>query len=165
MSDSVKDLVLAVFLVAFGAFVFVDIAHTQQAGFVVIESVSFSTLPSIYAGLLVALAMLYGANSMRGILQARDQRDVESGETAQRISGTGEQSEKIVAIRTVGTVVTSFVFVLLLEYVNFFVLTTAFLFVMFRLYGQKSLALTGIVAIFGGTAFYVLFIVILKMPI
>ncbi len=165
MSDSVKDLVLAVFLVAFGAFVFFDITHTQQAGFSVIESVSFSTLPSIYAGLLVALAMLYGANSMRGILQARDQRDVESGETAQRISGTGEQSEKIVAIRTVGTVVTSFVFVLLLEYVNFFVLTTAFLFVMFRLYGQKSLALTGIVAIFGGTAFYVLFIVILKMPI
>lgn len=165
MSDSVKDLVLAVFLVAFGAFVFVDITHTQQAGFSVIESVSFSTLPSIYAGLLVALAMLYGANSMRGIFLARDQRDVESGETAQRISGTGEQSEKIVAIRTVGTVVTSFVFVLLLEYVNFFVLTTAFLFVMFRLYGQKSLALTGIVAIFGGTAFYVLFIVILKMPI
>ena len=165
MSDSVKDLVLAVFLVAFGAFVFFDITHTQQAGFSVIESVSFSTLPSIYAGLLVALAILYGANSMRGILQARDQRDVESGETAQRISGTGEQSEKIVAIRTVGTVVTSFVFVLLLEYVNFFVLTTAFLFVMFRLYGQKSLALTGIVAIFGGTAFYVLFIVILKMPI
>ncbi len=165
MSDSVKDLVLAVFLVAFGAFVFFDITHTQQAGFSVIESVSFSTLPSIYAGLLVALAMLYGANSMRGILQARDQRDVESGETAQRISGTGEQSEKIVAIRTVGTVVTSFVFVLLLEYVNFFVLTTAFLFVMFRLYGQKSLALTGIVAIFGGTAFTVLFIVILKMPI
>ncbi len=165
MSDSVKDLVLAVFLVAFGAFVFFDITHTEQAGFSVIESVSFSTLPSIYAGLLVALAMLYGANSMRGILQARDQRDVESGETAQRISGTGEQSEKIVAIRTVGTVVTSFVFVLLLEYVNFFVLTTAFLFVMFRLYGQKSLALTGIVAIFGGTAFYVLFIVILKMPI
>ncbi len=165
MSDSVKDLVLAVFLVAFGAFVYFDITHTEQAGFSVIESVSFSTLPSIYAGLLVALAMLYGANSMRGILQARDQRDVESGETAQRISGTGEQSEKIVAIRTVGTVVTSFVFVLLLEYVNFFVLTTAFLFVMFRLYGQKSLALTGIVAIFGGTAFYVLFIVILKMPI
>ncbi len=165
MSDSVKDLVLAVFLVAFGAFVFIDITHTQQAGFSVIESVSFSTLPSIYAGLLVALAMLYGANSIRGILLARDQRDVESGETAQRISGTGEQSEKIVAIRTVGTVVTSFVFVLLLEYVNFFVLTTAFLFVMFRLYGQKSLALTGIVSIFGGTAFYVLFIVILKMPI
>ena len=54
---------------------------------------------------------------------------------------------------------------LLLEYVNFFVLTTAFLFVMFRLYGQKSLALTGIVAISGGTAFTVLFIVILKMPI
>ena len=165
MSDSVKDLVLAVFLVAFGAFVFVDFTRTEQAGFSVIESVSFSTLPSIYAGLLVALAMLYGANSMHGILQARDQRDVESGETAQRISGTGEQSEKIVAIRTVGTVVTSFVFVLLLEYVNFFVLTTAFLFVMFRLYGQKSLALTGIVAIFGGTAFHVLFIVILKMPI
>ena len=165
MSDSVKDLVLAVFLVAFGAFVFFDITHTQQAGFSVIESVSFSTLPSIYAGLLVALAMLYGVNSMRGILRARDQRDVESDETAQPISGTGEQSEKIVAIRTVGTVVTSFVFVLLLEYVNFFVLTTAFLFVMFRLYGQKSLALTGIVAIFGGTAFYVLFIVILKMPI
>ena len=165
MSDSVKDLVLAVFLVAFGAFVFVDITHTEQAGFSVIESVSFSTLPSIYAGLLVALAMLYGANSMRGVLRARDRRDVEPGETAQRISGTGEQSEKIVAIRTVGTVVTSFVFVLLLEYVNFFVLTTAFLFVMFRLYGQKSLALTGIIAIFGGTAFYVLFIVILKMPI
>ncbi len=165
MSDSVKDLVLAVFLVAFGAFVYFDITHTEQAGFSVIESVSFSTLPSIYAGLLVALAILYGANSMHGILQARDQRDVESGETAQRISGTGEQWEKIVAIRTVGTVVTSFVFVLLLEYVNFFVLTTAFLFVMFRLYGQKSLALTGIVAIFGGTAFYVLFIVILKMPI
>ncbi len=165
MSDSVKDLVLAVFLVAFGAFVYFDITHTEQAGFSVIESVSFSTLPSIYAGLLVALAMLYGANSVRRILLARDQREVESGETAERISETGEQSKKIVAIRTVGTVVTSFVFVLLLEYVNFFVLTTAFLFVMFRLYGQKSLALTGIVAIFGGTAFYVLFIVILKMPI
>ena len=164
MSDSVKDLVLAVFFVAFGAFVFFDISHTQQSGFIVIESISFSTLPSIYAGLLVALAMLYGANSVRRILLARDQREVESGETAERISETGEQSKKIVAIRTVGTVVTLSVFTLLLEYVNFFVLTTAFLFVMFRLYGQKSLALTGIVAVVGGTAFHVLFIVILKLP-
>ena len=89
MSDSVKDLVLAVFLVAFGAFVFFDIAHTQQAGFIVIESISFSTLHSIYAGLLVALAMLYGANSVRRILLARGPREAARGESAQRISAPG----------------------------------------------------------------------------
>jgi hypothetical protein len=71
----------------------------------------------------------------------------------------------MVAVRTLGTMIALAVYAGLLEYVNFLALTTAFLFVMFRLYGQKSLVQTGTVAAIGGIAFHVLFIVVLKLPI
>jgi hypothetical protein len=47
--EHVEDLILAVVLIALGAFVYIDINQTQQVGFVVIESVGFATMPSIYA--------------------------------------------------------------------------------------------------------------------
>lgn len=173
MSKHVQDLMLAIVLIAVGAFVFIDINQTEQVGFVVIESIGFATMPSIYAVLLVAMAILYAANSIRGIVLAIDRRQVgagpigeQSGEQSGEESGEdGETARRMVAARTLGTIIALAVYAGLLEYVNFLALTTVFLFVMFRLYGQKSLVHTGTVAAIGGIAFHVLFIVVLKLPI
>ncbi len=165
MREHVEDLILAVVLVALAAFVFIDINQTQQVGFVVIESVGFATMPSIYAVLLVAMAALYGANSIRGIVLAIDRREIGEGPIGEHSGEDGETLRRMAVVRTLGTIVALSVYVGLLEYVNFLALTTAFLFVMFRLYGQKSLVHTGVVAAIGGIAFHVLFIVVIKLPI
>lgn len=165
MRKHVHDLMLAVVLIALGAFVFIDINQTEQVGFVVIESIGFATMPSIYAVLLVAMATLYGANSIRGILLAIGRREIGDGPKGEHSGEDGGTSRRIATVRTLGTIVALAVYAGLLEYVNFLALTTAFLFVMFRLYGQKSLVQTGAVAAVGGIAFHVLFIVVLKLPI
>ena len=165
MREHVEDLILAVVLIALGAFVYIDINQTQQVGIVVIESVSFATMPFIYAVLLVALATLYGANSIRGIVLAIGRREIGDSPIGEQSGEDGGTSRRMAAVRTLGTIVMLAVYVGLLEYVNFLALTTAFLFVMFRLYGQKSLGHTGTVAAIGGIAFHVLFIVVLKLPI
>jgi hypothetical protein len=160
---------LAVVLIALGAFVFIDINQTEQVGFVVIESIGFATMPSIYAVLLVAMAILYGANAIRGIVLAIGRPQAGAGPIGEHSgdhSGQdAETSRRMIAVRTLGTIIALAVYAGLLEYVNFLALTTAFLFVMFRLYGQKSLVHTGTVAAIGGIAFHVLFIVVLKLPI
>ncbi len=163
--EHVEDLILAVVLIALGAFVYIDINQTQQVGIVVIESVGFATMPSIYAVLLVALATLYGANSIRGIVLAIGRREIGDSPIGEHSGEDRGTSRRMAAVRTLGTIVALAVYVGLLEYVNFLALTTAFLFVMFRLYGQKSLVHTGTVAAIGGIAFHVLFVVVLKLPI
>lgn len=163
MGNRVADLVLAIVLVAIGAFILIDINSTEQTGHSVIESVGFATLPSIYAGLLVALSGTLGGVALLGLLRERSVRR-KSGSGNRRTAPRAGGLSALDGLRTVGTIVAVLVYALLLKYVNFFALTAVFLLVMFHLYGQRSLLRTGVVALVGAAAFHALFVMALKLP-
>ncbi len=56
-------------------------------------------------------------------------------------------------------------YVLLLKHVNFFLLTTVFLFTTFYVYGQNNYKKIAVIAVAGGACLSLLFISILKPPI
>lgn len=165
MKDRIADLALAVSLIVLGSFVLVDINTTEMTGHSVIGSIGFSTLPTIYAGLIVVFAAVIGVVALAGMWRERAlQRPSPSPEDT---AGPGKSgpSQKLVAIRTLGTIAVVGVYASLLKHVGFFVLTAVFLFIMFQLYGQRSLVQTTIVALIGAAAMHGLFITALKLPL
>ncbi|MFQ5936057.1 MAG: tripartite tricarboxylate transporter TctB family protein [Acidiferrobacterales bacterium] len=165
MPGKLADMILAIVFIAIGLLVLNDIRSTEHTGYNVIESITFATMPSIYAGLLIGLSLLFGATATFEILRERRSKKGTIDAAAVRSEETSGASRKITAVRTVSTVVAVVVYVLLLEYIHFLALTAIFLFVMFQLYGQRSVVGTGAVAIVGAAALHGLFITILKLPI
>lgn len=164
MKDRIADLFLAAVLIAIGVFILLDINATELSGHSVIESVGFSTLPMIYASLLVAFAAILGVIAVMGMRRERAGRRPASGPAESADADEGGPSQTVVLGRTAATIAAVVIYALLLEHVDFFVLTAVFLFAMFQLYGQRSLLRTSVVALIGAAALHGLFVTALKLP-
>ncbi len=163
--EKAKDLLLGASLLAVGLFALFSINTSVQIQISSGRTINFATMPSIWAGLLVFLSLLFIANALSEILAERRRRAEGEGEPTSRDTGWYTGNNRITVIRMVGTLVLLIAYIFLLQYANFAALTTIFLFSMFLLYGQTSLKKNAVVAICGGIGFYLLFIYFLKLPI
>ena len=172
IQEKKKDLLLALGLMAVGIVALIVINATAEEGRIASAAeLTYAAMPSIYAWLLIALVALFMATTFRAMWV---ERQVQHNEEDKTVAPRGEAQDdakalpirrKTILLRTLGTLVMLLAYVLLLEYVHFMILTTLFLFVMFLVFGQRSIKKIAVVSICGGIAFYLLFIYALNMPI
>ncbi len=165
MRESNKDIVLSIGLIAIGAVALVIImTTTAERRISGAEVMTFATMPAIYSGFLIALSALslFGAIRRSRATVRRELAEPAILSTDQPAAGP---SRRMIALRTVATLVALLAYTLLLEFVHFWILTTAFLALMFVLFGQRSPLRVGLVSVCGGTAFYALFILALGLPV
>ncbi len=165
MSESSKDILLSIGLIVIGAVALVTIMTTTgERRISGAEVMTFATMPAIYSGFLIALSGLYLFGAVRRFRLTERQNSAESSTKTENEPSTGP-TLRTIALRTVATLVALLAYTLLLEFVHFWILTTAFLALMFLIFGQRSPLRVGLVSICGGTAFYALFILALDLPI
>lgn len=173
VQEKMKDLLLALGLLAVGIVALVAInASKGQTRIASGAALTYAAMPSIYAWLLIVLVVLFIATTLRAMWTERsatqsDEKDETSAPSDEaQIDGEAEAvRRKTILLRTWGTLAALLAFVLLLEYVHFMILTTAFLMVMFLVFGQRSIKKILAVSICGGAGFYFLFIYVLNLPI
>ena len=172
IQEKTKDLLLGLGLLAVGIVALVAINVSKgQARIASGAALTFAAMPSIYAGLLIVLVVLFIATILHAMWTERSA--AQSGEK-DKTSAPSDQAQidvvaeavrrKTILLRTWGTLAALLAYVFLLEYVHFMILTTVFLMVMFLVFGQRSIKKILAVSICGGAAFYFLFIYVLNLP-
>lgn len=151
-----QDLAAAALLAAVSLFAWFWIrsgSSTVIAG----DGITHVTMPSIYAAALLTLSALL---AIHALLRLR-REDVQSGRGASSEPPAASAS----AWRFLGTVAGLLVYAGLLNRAPLSILTMAFLFAMFWLYGHRRLLPTAIVAVIGGLAVDVIFLRFLHLPL
>jgi len=171
IQEKKKDILLALGLLAVGVVALIEINATTEQSRIV--SAQAATMPSIYAWLLIGLVGLFIGITIRDM--RADRLAAQSDQEADTVSPEEEEMQgdvevvdirrKTILLRTFGTLIALLAYVLLLKYVHFMILTTLFLFVMFLLFGQRSIKKIAVISICGGAAFYFLFVYLLKLPL
>ena len=158
MSDSTKDFVLAMVLLALSVLALAVLARTRSGGEDVANVVGFATLPRLYALLLAGLSILLAAGAL--IRNRREARGlIERGEIHSVLA------DRTVLMRMVGAVGLLVLYVIGLQYLSFLPTTIVFLAAMFLLYGRRPLWAVGLVAVLGGAALDIVFIRIIDLPL
>lgn len=162
MNITVKEILLssALMILALAAVLVIN-ATGQQTRVADTDSLTFATLPTIYGCLLLLLSAIFFAGSLRRFLSDKHRDHPETTEDAE----TDSPSSRTVLTRIGLTLVVLVAYVVLLDYVQFLVVTSLFLFVMFWVFGQRSLWKMAALALLGGACFHGLFIYVLDLPI
>lgn len=147
-----QDLILAAILVAISLFVLIDMGSSAGTNIVSGGEVTHSTLPIVYAGILLILTFLLAVKAVIHL------RRPETKEPAFSLAPA-------VWLRIAGTLAGLLAYVLLLKIVPFIVLTAAFLAVLFVFYGHRKPLPIAVTAIVGAVALDALFIRVLHLPI
>ena len=172
MQDKMKDLFFATGLLLVGIIALVVInATTAQSRIASSATLTFATLPSVYAGLLIFLVLIFMATTFRDIqikrmaLKDGAREHLEAKEKEKKIDKPSDFDRKKILFRTWGALILLIIYVIMLEYMHFMIITTLFLCGMFFLFGQRSIKQVAAISICGGLAFYLLFIYALNLPI
>lgn len=147
-----QDLILAAVLAAISVFVLVSMGGSDGTNIVSGGQVTHSTLPIVYAAILLFLTLLLAAKALLRLRQPDGSAPAFSLATA-------------VWLRIAGTLACLLAYALLLQTVPFVVLTAVFLALLFILYGHRRLLPVTLVAVIGAVALDGLFIRILHLPI
>jgi hypothetical protein len=158
MSESAKDLALAAALAAVGGAALIALSRTADKGAHVADVVGFATLPRLYAGILVALSALMGAGALLRMLAGR-----QAGSTPGAVAPL--LAQRVVLIRTAGTVALTVLYVLGLERFPFFPVTAGFLGASFLLYGRRPLWAVALIAVLGAAILHGVFVGIIDLPL
>lgn len=161
LKDRIKDLGVGLVLACIGAFAIYHI-NTRTAVFESSGAVAFNSVPTICGILLIGLVALYSVLSLQQIIVIR--RTLGSNEFRLALLETLSLPPMASGtIRRAGTVVLLVTYVLSLRTFPFFVSTTAFLGLMFILYGQRSAVRIVVVTLAGSSALTLLFVYVLRL--
>lgn len=127
---------------------------------------TFKTFPILYGAMIIVLA---GINAARLILVSlREKKALKKEASKPEAAADDAQAQKksrITAFRVAGMFLLSLVFALLLKKVNFALLCFLFLFVSFAILGRKKLWLNAVVSAVGSGLVYLIFVILLKLPL
>jgi hypothetical protein len=149
MRDTLKDLAITGVLAAIAVTALVSISITQRPAlsFQYTSGLPFSTLPNLYAGLMLFLCLL---NAGLALFARKRQADM-------------PVIDRLSLIRAAATIVLLFVFVNLIGKIPFVLLCAGFLCVLFFVYGKKNLLQTVGISVGGAVALHLLFITALNL--
>lgn len=148
-----QDLAVAAVLTAIGVFVIYDMSSSSSTNIVRAGEVTYTTLPLLYAGILLLLTLLLAVKA--AVRLRRPDAD----------GGAGFALAPAVWLRIGGTLVLLLGYVLLLKSLPFILLTAGFLGLLFILYGHRRPLPIFAVAATGAAALDALFVRILHLPI
>lgn len=153
MNRDSLEILVSVALIAVGAAAFATIGLSEDSAspFLLAQeralgSLDYATFPRVFAcGLMILSAV-----NVLLLLRKRGKRRQETD--------TAPARQRRIRLLTMATAVLTFAYIVALAHVNFIVITAAFLFVMFRLYGLKRLQVNAAVAMGGAVLFWVVFV-------
>jgi hypothetical protein len=156
-----RDAVVSAVLIVVGLAAIFRINTVGTSRAVVTQSLTHASLPTLYASLLVLLSAVMLIGALRVLLR----RPIGARDDALRPSEGGTATDhSSFLVRWLGTLAALVVFALLLPHVPFLLLTTVFLASLFWLFGRTGLVKVAAASIIGGSAFYLLFVVFLRLP-
>ena len=158
MTESKKDVLLAIALVALGLGTLFVLSRTPDNGTHAADVLDFATLPRIYALMLTALS---GVLAVTAWLRGRQVHKWSAPEDRRRSA----LSEPRVLGRALGTIALTAIYIVAIEHLNFMVATTTFLALTFLLYGRRPLWGVALTAVLGAAALDVVFIRIIDLPL
>lgn len=160
-----KDIWLCLGLLVLGILTIVRV-HTGpfNAKLAATESITFATLPTVYAALLLGLTLVILVLSLRSLRLARAEHPAPA-RAASAAAPRRPAGRWTLPVRTWGTLLLLLVYVVLLQFLPFALLTTLYLAAMFALYGQRSVLKVGLVSVLGGAGLHLLFITLLNLPL
>ena len=149
MRDTVKELALTGVLAAIAVMALVSINTTERPAlsFQYSSGLPFSTLPNIYAGLLLFLCLL---NAGLALFARSRQADMPT-------------IDKISLIRAAVTIVLLSIFVSLIGKIPFALLCAGFLCILFFAYGKKNVLQTAGISLGGAFALHLIFVTALGL--
>ena len=173
MSETQKDVALGLFVlaIAIGGFLFVnptDAPVTEGPG-----GLSWRTMPFVYSGLLLLLALLFIAITLvKGPIPASsdpgESRELERESADERATEAGERpfaGWRVATWRRVATVVLLVAYSQALGPFGFAATTPLFLFALFTVFGKTGWLQNLLVSVIGGLVLWLLFASLLKMPL
>jgi hypothetical protein len=160
---ALRDAALSITLIAVGiaAIARVNTVGTSRA--VATQTLTHATLPTLYASLLVLLSLMVLIGSLRSILRSR--RAADGRQAAHRRPDRLPSDVTLQLVRWSGTLALLILYAILLPHIHFLFLTTAFLALLFLLFGRRGWLKVAAASVLGGAAFYLLFIVFLNLPL
>lgn len=155
-SEGRKDLATALGLLGFaiGAFVFIN--SDGASVYLGPGGISWRTMPFIYAGGLVALSLIYIAQSIAKIVAER-------AETPDRPDPARAAEDRLIVRRRWITLALLLTYAATLKLLGFVIVTPVFLFLLFRLYARGRWRGDLALSLVGGLALWGLFVRILKL--
>lgn len=162
---------LLVLVIAIGGFLFVnptDAPVSHGPG-----GMSWQSLPFIYSGLLLILAIVFIASTLVGMRNGGGKDDQEAGKTPDGLIDNTRENTLIIAekpdilstVRRVSVVLCLILYTLLLDAFGFAMTTPFFLFAMLYTFGRRNLVENTLISGVGGSVLWVLFDFLLKMPL
>jgi len=161
---AMRDAALSTTLIVVGIAAIVRVNSVGTSRAVETQTLTHATLPTLYASLLVLLSLMLLAGSVRSILGSRS-RAADQGVPANGRLDRWTAESTLQRVRWVGTLTLLVVYAVLLPRIHFLLLTTAFLALLFVLYGRRGWLKVVAASVLGGVGFYLLFIVFLDLPL
>ena len=164
MRKRLGELIMSALFVAVGLAAILIIQAQTSASISNTGATTFKTFPTVYGVLLVVLA---GANFLLVIFKAlREDRAAKQSGVDQAGSTPEEKKQKLkVGLRVAGMFLLTLALALLLKKIHFALLVFVFLFLSFLLLGQKKVWLNALVSAVGSGLIYVIFVILLKLPL
>jgi len=164
MEEIRKDLAMAGSLVIVSLLALWRIRTTQPLTAVPGDVITFATLPTLYAGSLVILTgVLIAVSFAKLFWKHGPDTSGAAALTALPEAPAGSPKPGPAVLKTGATVLLLLGYVSLLGVVHFMLLSGAFLFAMFFVFGQRSILRNVRVAVGGAALLHVLFVTILRL--
>lgn len=170
-SEKSKDVWLGVFILAIALIGFLFVNPTNAPVTDGPGGVSWRTIPYMYSGLLLVLAILFIAITLiNGPIPVDEVTSEETGVLAEEDALEHAPEPMVFGIRLstarrVGVIGSLIIYSQAFKAFGFAMTTPVFLFVVLFLFGRKDLRENLLVATIGGFAFWFLFDYLLKMPL
>ena len=160
-----------ILVIAIGGFVFIN-----PTGAPVTEGpggMSWRSLPMIYSGLLLLLALIFIATTLFSpAKQPEDEEEVIEAAAESLVDNTTQETpeeqqkaRRLSTIRRCAVVISLIVYSQLFDAFGFAMTTPVFLFAILYIFGRKKLIENLAVSLIGGVVLWVLFDYLLKMPL
>jgi len=171
-NEKLKEICVGIFVLAFSlvGFLFVnptDAPVTEGPG-----GLTWRTIPFIYSGLLMALAILFLAITLlRGPIPVdeitAEEAEAEAEEVAREAAAPHPMlfGMDVAVARRILVILLLILYAKAMEFFGFALTTPLFLFVVLFVFGRPKILENLLVALIGGVALWTLFAYLLKMPL
>lgn len=171
-SEKLKEVAIGIFILGFSVVGFLFINPTDAP---VVEGpggLSWQTIPLIYSGLLMALAILFLAITIfRGPIPVDEitpeEAAVEAEEDAQEAAAPHPMmfGYPLAVVRRAAVIVALIIYTWAMRDIGFALATPVFLFVVLYIFGRKNFRENVLVSVIGAFAMWMMFAHFLKMPL
>lgn len=166
MNKKTGELILSGLFLALGIAAIAVINSQNTTAVSNTGATTFKTFPTVYGIMIVVLAAVNIARLLAASAREKRLAAKSEPEGGKANNGWGDsQNSRIIAVRVVGMFLLSVAYALLLKKLHFALLCFLFLMASFTLLGRKKIWLNAVVSAVGSGVVYLIFVILLKLPL